>query len=792
MAENNAITNQERLKEITDGIELGIQGLFQSDRYMQYLRTMSHFHKYSVNNQMLIYMQNPNATLVAGYNKWRDQFDRQVNRGEKSIEIIAPTPYLRKIEIEKIDPVTQRPVLNPDGTVVTEEKEIRIPRYKPVKVFDVSQTFGKPIPSLAADLTGNVERYELFFEAVRRASPVPISIETMAATMDGNFSPDRQDITIRNDMSEIQTVCAAIHEITHAKLHNYEQTRLAAGVAVDKEQPIPKDRQTEEVEAESVSYAVCQYYGIETGENSLGYISDWSSDKTLPELRSSLEIINKTASGLISDISRHYHELIKEYDVVLEAFAADCGTYLRKNMPKAYTFATPDEAVPQMVEDIKCGDARYVRTNILRAAENEESLAPDDLLRRLDELEKVYPPREIEALYLLDNTTYLHIQEVEAGYDYTLYDRKNLREIDGGYIDEDTADIAVAYNEVLNLHNLTPETSEKVSMDIIDDIRSVREQDMTEYKREHNIDQSAPTAAPAQPESPEHANDYPMPDPDLSMDDFTDFGYMDENMLPLSQDRALALLAQDMTVYLIYDDNTESMVFDTNEIYEHQGMFGVEREDWERTAEYKEAVRKFRDSYEIYHVKLGDEYRDFRFEPYERMREAGLEVDSNNYELKYSAHLDFKGTTEQKLDGIFHQFNLDRPADFTGHSLSVSDIIVLRQDGEITYHYCDSAGFQELPGFNSGKNPLRSIEDILEENDNQLDGVINNLPTPSVAELEAQVKIGQSISLMDLSRAVKAEQENDQKPSVLEKLRQPRPEQEQKKTALKKSAEMER
>ena len=788
MAENNAMTNQERLKEITDGIELGIQGLFQSDRYMQYLRTMSHFHKYSVNNQMLIYMQNPNATRVAGYNKWRDQFGRQVNRGEKSIEIIAPTPYLRKIETEKIDPDTQRPVLNPDGTVVTEEKEIRIPRYKPVKVFDVSQTFGKPIPSLAADLTGNVERYELFFEAVRRASPVPISIETMAATMDGNFSPDRQDISVRNGMSEVQTVCAAIHEITHAKLHNYEQIRIAAGVAEDKEPPVPKDRQTEEVEAESVSYAVCQYYGIETGENSLGYISDWSSDKTLPELRSSLETINKTASGLISDISQHYREVIKEYDVVLEAFAADCDTYLRENLPNPYPFATHDEAVSQMVEDIKCGDARYARANILRA-ENEGAPTPDDLLRRLNEIEKVYPPREIELLYLLDNSTYLYIQEADTGYDYTLYDRETLREIDGGHIDEDTADIAVACNEALNLHNLTSETSEKVSMDIIDDIRSVREQDMAEYKREHNIDPPASAASPVQPESPELASEYPMPDPDLSMDDFKDFGYMDDNMLPLSQDRALALLTQDMTVYLIYDDNTESMVFDTNEIYEHQGVFGVEREDWERTAEYEEAVIKFRDLYEIYQVKQGSEYRDFRFEPYKRIQAAGLEIDSNNYEQKYSAHLDFKGTTEQKLDGIFHQFNLDRPADFTGHSLSVSDIIALRQDGEVTYHYCDGVGFQELPGFNSGKNPLRSIEDIMEQNDNQLDGVINNLPTPSVAELEAQVKTGQSISLMDLARATHAEKK-EKRTSVLEKLKQQAPTQGQKKTAPVKGAEM--
>ena len=309
--------NKERLKEITDSIEQGIQNLFQSDRYAQYLRTMSRFHRYSVNNTMLIYMQKPDATLVAGFNKWHDKFSRNVMRGEKGIKIIAPTPFKKKIEEEKLDPDTKIPMRDADGRVIMEEKKIKIPMYKVVSVFDVSQTEGKPLPTLANDLMGNVKRYELFMEALRRSSPVPFAFEAMEPSTDGYFSEKDQRIAIRSGMSEVQTVSAAVHEITHATLHNYEQARLAAAQGNEAaEPPKPKDRRTEEVEAESVSYAVCQYYGIQTGENSFGYIASWSKDKELPELRASLETINKTASGLISDIDQNFREVLKEYDSV--------------------------------------------------------------------------------------------------------------------------------------------------------------------------------------------------------------------------------------------------------------------------------------------------------------------------------------------------------------------------------------------------------------------------------------------------------------------------------------------
>ena len=303
-------TNRERLREITEGIEQGIKELFESDKYMRYLSVMSRFHRYSVNNTMLIYMQKPDATLVAGYNKWKNQFERYVKRGEHGITIIAPTPYKKKIEEQKLDPDTQAPMLDAEGRVIMEEKEVEIPLFRPVKVFDVSQTDGKPLPELASSLSGNVQNYEVFMEALRRSAPVPIEFEPMASDMDGYFSSDQQRIALRPGMSEVQTVSAAVHEIAHSKLHNPKQLEVEEDHTAEVE--AAKDRYTEEVQAESISYAVCQYYGIQTGENSFGYIASWSQDKELKELRASLEVINKTSCELITAIDKHYKKICKE------------------------------------------------------------------------------------------------------------------------------------------------------------------------------------------------------------------------------------------------------------------------------------------------------------------------------------------------------------------------------------------------------------------------------------------------------------------------------------------------
>ena len=295
-------SSKDRLREITERIEQGIQELFTSEKYCNYLRTMSRFHRYSVNNTMLIYMQRPDATLVAGYGKWRDQFKLNVLRGEKGIKIIAPAPYKKTILAEKLDPLTRIPIRDSNGKTVTEEREITIPMFKPVTVFDISQTEGEPLPELAETLTGDVKEFSTFMEALRRSSPVPICMEDMPQFMDGYFQMKEQRIAIRKGMSEVQTIAAAIHEIAHAKLHDNTKTQIGER----------KDQRTAEVEAESIAYAVCAYYDIHTEANSFGYIASWSKGKDLQTLRDSLETINNTCSELIDDIDRHFAEIVKE------------------------------------------------------------------------------------------------------------------------------------------------------------------------------------------------------------------------------------------------------------------------------------------------------------------------------------------------------------------------------------------------------------------------------------------------------------------------------------------------
>ena len=313
MAEKQPI--KEQIKKLTDQIEAGIKALFQSgdlEKYQAYLRTMSHFHHYSVNNQMLIFSQCPHATLVAGYQKWQNQFSRHVLRGEKGISILAPTPYKIKVEKEKLDPDTKLPLLDADGNTITEEKEVQIPMFRPVKVFDVSQTDGKPLPervqSPVAELTGNVEHYEAFMEALRRVSPVPIEVKSLRNDLDGFFSPSTQSITLRDGMSEVQTVCAAVHEIAHSKLHDYAKQPNSQ----------PKDSSTEEIEAESIAYTVCAYFGIETSANSFGYVATWSKDKDLKAFKDSLDTIRKTSSDLISGVEQQFKEICKERGISLE------------------------------------------------------------------------------------------------------------------------------------------------------------------------------------------------------------------------------------------------------------------------------------------------------------------------------------------------------------------------------------------------------------------------------------------------------------------------------------------
>ena len=514
----------DKLKEITDRLEQGIMELFDSDRYKEYLRVMSKFHNYSFNNTLLIAMQKPDASLVAGFQSWKNNFKRNVVKGEKGIKILAPSPFKIKQEMEKIDPATQKPVIGADGKPVKEEKEITIPAFKVVSVFDVSQTEGKELPDIAVDmLTGDVERFKDVFAALEKTSPVPIGFEKIEGNSHGYYHLEEKRIAIDEGMSELQTIKTAIHEIAHAKLHDIDPN------APKEEQADRPDRRTREVQAESVAYAVCQHYGLDTSDYSFGYVAGWSSGRELDELKSSLETIRSTAAEIINSIDEHLQEIQKERD--------------KEQVQK--------ETVPEVA-------------------------APD------------------------------------------------------------------------------------------------------------------------------------------------------------------------------------------------------------------------KDTFSIYQLKRGDETRDFRFEPYDRLAATGRTADRANYDLIYTAEL----TPGTSLEDIYTRFNIDHPKDFKGHSLSVSDVVVLHQNGQDTAHYVDSSGYRQVPEFlqpPEKENPLKHVEDTIEQNDNNFDGIINN--TPSVDELEKKVKSGEQISLTDLADAIKAEKtcgkSKEEKPSIRAQLKADK-KKTQKKTARQKSQDLER
>ena len=752
-------TNKERLKELGEKIEAGIREVFDSDKYAEYLKVMSRFPTYSVNNQMLIRLQRPNATKVAGYNKWQ-QFERHVKRGEHGITIIAPTPYKKKIEEQKLDPDTKAPVLDANGKVVMEEKEIEIPTFRPIKVFDYAQTEGKPLPQLAADLFGNVQHYEAFMEALRRTSPVPLTIEPMQDNMDGFFSPAAQRIAIRQGMSEVQTVCACIHEMTHATLHNYEKQRMEAAAGdPDKEPPKPKTHQIEEIEAESTSYMVCQYFGIETGENSFGYVASYCKDRELSELRACLNTINKAAGGMIAGIEKHFAEVCKEQGIDLSEQKKEP----EQTPPAAEEPATEEPAAPE--------------------------LAPMD-----------QPAPEQEKLLLLDEAVYLHLQTTEGGYDYTLYDKDTLHQMDGGQLDAPELPLSTAALKICEMHDLGGQSIKYAPLAMIETLQEAAYQQMQEAAPQAAVPES--TMLPDAPE--QTLDEYPMPDPMLTLDDLEKCGYRDGDMLPLSKERAMELYERDLTVYAVVDGGSAEMLFDREEFDTQAAgtMYAVSREEWEESPEFdarvqdrlnhqEERERAFLshegDCFAIYQVAENDPQR-LRFMNMDWLNAHDLSVERGNYDLVYTAPLSETGSIDGRLHKLFEQFNFHRPADFHSPSMSVSDIVAIKRDGVVSCHYCDSVGFQEIPGF-LPSNPLKNAEMTVEDDYGMIDGIINNGTKATVAELEAQARSGQPISLMDLADAVHRE-ERDKKKSVMEQLRQS-PKQERKKRAPKKSAERE-
>lgn len=834
-------TNKQRLKEITDSIEANIQELFQSERYMNYLRTMSRFHKYSFNNTMLIHMQKPDATLVTGYSKWEQKFNRHVKRGEKGIKIIAPTPFKKKIEQEKLDPDTKLPLRDKDGNIIMEEKEVKIPMFKPVVVFDVSQTEGEPLPTLSSDLRGDVKHYEIFMEALRRSSPVPMELKAISGDMDGFFNLDDQSITIREGMSEVQTICAAVHEITHAKLHNikdglklddkeeydeielFDKPALFSNGRVDRDklpeglyaydlrggdddpgapvtvenrvvvnhagsvilsepldfgeadylalgedmnftggeatlkhffeqthpEKVKKDRNTEEVEAESVSFAVCCYYGIETGENSFGYIASWSDGMELKELRASLETINRTADGLITDIDRNFTEICKERGIDLS-----------------------NEQVGASVlpgDSVGGGETREAQPN--------------------------------EQFYRVNEAQYLYIQRCDTGYDYTFYDAASKRALDGGQLDNPGLSIAEAAKAVCELNEALMDDMAVVAGELPEEFTESAPRDYRAELADHFSKEDERLW-----DTDTKLDEYPMPDKNYDSADLAEHGLYDESFLPISKELAAEMIDRDLTVYAVTSEGAV-MAFDREEVesYQDGSLFAVLREEWEQTAEFKDAVadrmnhqqereKAFLDhagdSFAIYQLKDGEETRDLRYEPL-----PAQGVDKKFYELAYTAPLPDGAT----LDTLWDTFNTAHPADYLRPSMSVSDIVAIRKDGVLSCHYVDRLAFTELHGFLQPENYLKSAEMAMEDDYNMVDGIINNGPKqPTVAELEEQAKSGQPISLMDLAGAIQREKEERQqktapgkKPSILAKIRKPLPAREDKKTAPERSAEKE-
>ena len=512
MAEKTPI--KEQIKKLTDQIEAGIKALFQSgdlEKYQAYLRTMSHFHHYSVNNQMLIFSQCPHATLVAGYQKWQNQFSRHVLRGEKGISILAPTPYKIKVEKEKLDPDTKLPLLDADGNTITEEKEVQIPMFRPVKVFDVSQTDGKPLPervqSPVAELTGNVEHYEAFMEALRRISPVPIEMKPLSNDLDGFFSPSKQSITLRDGMSEVQTVCAAVHEIAHSKLHDYAKQPNSQ----------PKDSNTEEIEAESIAYTVCAYFGIETSANSFGYVATWTKDKDLKAFKDSLDTIRKTSSELISGVEQQFKEICKERGISLEP-------------------AQPAQKQPE---------------------------------------------QDIEKLYMVDNEKYIHVQRSDTGIDYTIYDAASAKALDGGVLDDTGQLLSAAALTVCKLHNIGDAAPIRLApLELLNGLQEANELLLGAGEQITGVEAtSTADSLPDLPQL-EQDYPMPDPTVDFAQMyqfGYTD----GNTMLPLSKERARELFLQDVPIFVLNSDNTEYMVLDTNDLDTHSGIFGVERTEWE-------------------------------------------------------------------------------------------------------------------------------------------------------------------------------------------------------------------
>ena len=779
MADKNTVymSEKQKVKEITDKLEAGLKELFESEKYKSYLSTMSKFHNYSFNNTLLIAMQKPEATLVAGYQAWQKNFERHVNKGEKAIRILAPAPYKIKEERDKLDPVTGEMMFDENGMPQKEETEVTIPAFRAVSVFDVSQTDGKPIPELEVnELLSTVEGYEDFVQALMNISPVPIAFEDIPGDSKGYFSTAEKRIAVQENMSESQTLKTMVHEVAHSMLHDKE---------VNQSMDIPvKDRNTKEVEAESVAFTVCQHFGIDTSDYSFGYIAGWSSGRNMKELKSSLDTIRKTASELITGIEGAMQELQLNREMeqehgkesILLVHNEDFSEYNLVSV-RGMDSAELISALSTMNEEDKSNIPSYLESKGAWTTE----LADE----QTEEAEEYH----IDVRYNMDTDELIDVKErVEQPIDTNLSvmgqaeQLINQLEAEKNIFTSEERNLIVNYAYKLDDMNKTRELAEKLA-----------------YREQYAQQDVALTIIDAKAEIDA------LPDPMIGLSEMREYGYQWNEMLPLTQEKALELFEHDLHVYLLHTDGTESLAESRERIEEHEGIFGVEKETWnkalkqqtkitlilmdeqereytypypvvavdieemggDRTAVFKtsepisdtdvaeihnafygtdlefeiekelgitwvesinyedgsvitpEMARKEQllyastDKYGIYQLKPNPELDSLRFEGTESLKRMGITKDNfdaikpENYTLLYVGELSElqKETQGATLEAIFEKFNLDHPEDFRGHSLSVSDIVVLHQNGQNTAHFVDFFGYTEIPDFLREQTP---------------------------------------------------------------------------------------
>ena len=787
MADNN--TEKQRVQELTDKLEQGLQDLFNSDSYRNYLSTMSKFHNYSFNNTLLIAMQKPDATLVAGYKAWQKNFERHVNKGEKAIRILAPAPYKIKEERDKIDPVTQELLLDKDGNPQKEEVEITIPAFRAVSVFDLSQTDGKPIPELTAkELLSDVEGYQDMIRAVEAISPVPIELEEIAGDSKGYYDREAKRIAVQENMSESQTLKTMIHEVAHSKLHSKE---------VEQDEQMRKDRNTKEVEAESVAYTVCQHFGVDTSDYSFGYIAGWSSGRDTKELRASMDTIRRTASELITGIEEQLQELQRNREVsqeqTKESILLIQNTDLSEfSLLDVYGMDRPElmQALSEMTDDDKLSIQAYLES---RGAWTTEIGNQDS---------KEYGEYHLDVRYNTDTDELIDMKERKAVYDKAMepinaddvvvkfasifesewevlkitnmlrddvgkmlkdMDSLDEKEWDGNYLsymEKQGAEITLLASSSKELNGNMPdfwdyEYDFDAGLTDAEELSVMQQAEHIINRLEHgqpafsddernlivnyayklgNIEKTRELAEHIYAQEVDGNQDVALamidaeaeidalPDSMVGVSEMQEYGYTWNEMFPLTHERAIELFDHDLPVYLLHTDGSETTVSDRKQITEHDGMCGIEKGDWlnERKLQMMQEELSESDSnreaqllygntdkYGIYQLKDDPELDKFRFEGTESLKRMGITKDNfdavlpENYKLVYMGELtELQGQTQSEtLEAIYTKFNIDHPADYKAHSLSVSDIVVLHEDGENSAHFVDSFGFTELPKF---------------------------------------------------------------------------------------------